>query len=434
MKADTGLETSRKVQIDYWQSVSGFLTNNMVTIMFVALSMAGLYISGMNSTLYINDIISRVSRNSFLVLSLIIPVIAGMGLNFSIVLGAMAAQAAVIFVTHWGVAGFPGILLCVALATPMAMALGYLTGKLFNKTKGQEMISGLIMGFFFAGIYWFIFLQLVGGIIPMDNEVLVLSSGVGIRTTVDLTGGLKYGLDHLYRLPLTTVMIIAGCLGIAYQVYRFVKAAGDSFRNIRFIFGFACMVAVIVWALMIRASGSMVSNIRVPVATWLAIAGLCLFITFFLKTKLGHDMRTVGQDRHVAAVAGIPVDRIRIIAIMMSMVLASWGHIIFLQNMGAFSTYGSHESIGIYAVAAILIGGASVTRATIGQALLGVFLFHTLFIVAPSAGRQLFGDAQVGEYFRVFVAFGVIGVTLAMHAWKRRLQSKLPAVAKAEKE
>jgi simple sugar transport system permease protein len=137
-------------------------------------------------------------------------------------------------------------------------------------------------------------------------------------------------------------------------------------------------------------------------------------------------MRSVGQDRHVAAVSGIDVDKVRIIAVIMSMVLAAWGHIIFLQNMGAFSTYGSHEQIGFYAVAAILIGGATVTKATIGQALLGVFLFHTLFIVAPAAGRELFGDAQVGEYFRVFVAYGVIGATLAMYAWKRHFQSRQP--------
>lgn len=429
MKTETTFKKSPGVQFDCRRSAAGFLTNNMVTIMFLVLSLAGLYISGMNSTLYVNDIIARISRNSFLVLSLIIPVIAGMGLNFSIVLGAMAAQAAVIFVTHWGVGGFAGILLCVVLATPVSILLGYLTGLLFNRTKGSEMITGLIMGFFFAGIYWFIFLQLVGGIIPMNNTVLVLSSGVGIRTTVDLTGGLKYGLDHLWQLPLTTVMIIAGVAGTVYQGYRFRKSGTDMFRYPRLIFGLGVMAALIIWALRIRAAGEMLSRLQVPIATWITIGGLCVFITYFAKTKLGQDMRTVGQDRHVAAVSGIPVDRVRIIAIIMSMVLASWGHIIFLQNMGAFSTYGSHEQIGFYAVAAILIGGATVTRATIGQALLGVFLFHTLFIVAPATGRELFGDAQVGEYFRVFVVYGVIGVTLAMHAWKRHLQSR-PAAGK----
>lgn len=424
MKTKINIKFDKKPAFNYRSTVKGFLTNNMVTIMFVVLSLAGLYVSGMNSTLYLNDIISRVSRNSFLVLSLIIPVIAGMGLNFSIVLGAMAAQAAIIFVTHWGIGGLPGILLCVILATPLSVVLGYLTGRLFNKTKGQEMITGVILGYFAAGIYSFIFLQLVGGVIPMDNKILVLSSGVGIRTTVDLSGGLKYGLDGVQRLFLPTVMIIAGAIGAIYQAFLFRVSSRGKAEKSRLFINLSVLLAVIILAVSLQSGNSVFKGVKVPIATWLAIGGLCIFIYFFTKTKLGQDMRTVGQDRHVAAVSGIAVDRVRIIAIIMSTVLASWGHIIFLQNMGAFSTYGSHEQIGFYAVAAILIGGATVTRATSGQALLGVFLFHTLFIVAPAAGRELFGDAQIGEYFRVFVVYGVIGVTLAMHAWKRHLQSK----------
>jgi len=403
-----------------------FLTNNAVTIMFVLLSVAGFAISGMNATLYLSDIISRISRNSFLVLSLVIPVLAGMGLNFSIVLGAMAAQAVIIFVTHWGVTDFPGILLCAVLATPLAAGLGYITGKLFNKTKGQEMITGLILGFFAAGWYHFIFLQLVGSrIIPMDNPILILSYGVGVRTTVDLSGGLKYGLDYVWRLPLTVVAIVAAGLLLAYQVVRFLKSDRARAGMVRLAATGVLSLAVIAWAVVTMSGTSLIANIQVPMGTWLAIIGLCVFIALLSKTKLGQDLRSVGQDRHVAAVAGIDVDNVRIIAIVLSTVLASWGHIIFLQNMGAFSTYGSYEQVGLYSIAAILIGGATVTKATIGQALLGVFLFHTLFIVSPAAGRQLFdGDAQIGEYFRVFVAYGVIGVTLALHAWKQRMQGR----------
>lgn len=401
------------------------LTNNAVTIMFVVLSVAGFAISGMNATLYLSDIISRVSRNTFLVLSLIIPVLAGMGLNFSIVLGAMAAQAVIIFVSHWGVTDFPGILLCMALATPLAAGLGYLTGKLFNKTKGQEMITGLILGFFAAGWYQVVFLQLVGSrIVPMDNPILILSSGVGVRTTVDLSGGLKYGLDSVWRLPLTVVAIIAGALWLVYQIVRFLKSDRARADIARLVMVGVLSVAVIVWALVTMSGTSLIANIQVPMGTWLAIIGLCVFISLLSKTKLGQDLRSVGQDRHVAAVAGIEVDKARITAIVLSTVLASWGHIIFLQNMGAFSTYGSYEQVGLYSIAAILIGGATVTKASIGQALLGVFLFHTLFIVSPAAGRQIFGDAQIGEYFRVFVAYGVIGVTLALHAWKLRVQGR----------
>ena len=42
------------------------------------------------------------------------------------------------------------------------------------------------------------------------------------------------------------------------------------------------------------------------------IALLCMFVPAFLKTKLGQDMRAVGQDMKVASVAGIDVDKTRI--------------------------------------------------------------------------------------------------------------------------
>ena len=79
-----------------------------------------------------------------------------------------------------------------------------------------------------------------------------------------------------------------------------------------------------------------------------------------------------------------------------------------------------------FTIAALLVGGASVQKATNKQAIIGLILFHTLFIVAPQAGKQLFNNAQLGEYFRVFVAYGVIAVSLAMHAWKTTIK---PAVS-----
>ena len=127
---------------------------------------------------------------------------------------------------------------------------------------------------------------------------------------------------------------------------------------------------------------------------------------------------------NIAATSGIDVDKMRIIAVIMSTVLAAWGQLIHLQNIGILQTYGSHEQVGLFAVASILIGGASVTKATIGQAVLGTFLFHLLFIISPMAGQQLVGEPQVGEYFRAFVAYGVIGVSLALHAWQKQQAQK----------
>jgi simple sugar transport system permease protein len=406
-----------------------FLTNNMVTIIFVVLGVAGLRVSGLSLPFFFEDIVNRLARNSFMALALIIPVLAGLGLNFAVVLGAMAGQSAIIFVTHWGIGGLPGILLCIAISIPFAIGMGIMTGRLLNKARGKEMITTLILGFFANGIYQLVFLILVGTVIPMNNDVLLLSSGVGLRTSIDLTGGLKNGLDNILRLPLPVFAIVLGVLLLAWVVYRFIrnrKAALAPRRAPAWLMALGAVFALflMVWGALQLMNQSMFNFVRVPGGTYLIVIGLCLFIVFFTKTKLGQDMRTVGQDRHVAEVSGIDADRIRIIAMVMSIVLASVGQIIFLQNLGTFSTYGSHEQTGMFAIAALLIGGASVAKATISQALIGTLLFHTIFIVSPLAGRVLFGDAQLGEFFRAFVAYGIIGLSLALHSWKKQMQAK----------
>jgi simple sugar transport system permease protein len=213
----------------------------------------------------------------------------------------------------------------------------------------------------------------MGWLIPIGDPALVLSRGYGIRNAVSLMG-LRAILDKLIPLEIGPVGIGSFHLGA----------------------------------------------VSVPVATYLVIAVFCLFIVWFRRTKLGQDMRAIGQDRAVADSAGIPVDRTRVIAIVVSTVLACYGQVIYLQNMGTLNTYNSHDQAGMFSIAALLVGGASVSRAGIGNVFLGVVLFHLMFIVAPMAGKNLMGQAQIGEYFRVFVSYGIIAVALVLHAWKLR--------------
>jgi len=84
------------------------------------------------------------------------------------------------------------------------------------------------------------------------------------------------------------------------------------------------------------------------------------------------------------------------------------------------NTYGSHNQTGMFSIAALLIGGASVSRASISNVFLGVILFHLMFVVSPMAGKTLIGSAMLGEYFRVFISYGIIAIALVLHAWKRQ--------------
>ena len=85
--------------------------NNIVTIMFIVLCAVCMAFSGYAPNYVLYELFGRLSRNMFIVLSLIIPIVAGMGINFAITIGAMAAQIACLLVLEWGVPGIGGLAL-----------------------------------------------------------------------------------------------------------------------------------------------------------------------------------------------------------------------------------------------------------------------------------------------------------------------------------
>lgn len=344
-----------------------FLIENAVVIIFVILIAIAIPASRLPGKFLLQEILTRLGRSSFLVIALLLPIMAGMGLNFGMVLGAMAGQIGLIFVMDWKVIGIPGLLLAMIISVPISVLLGWLCGSIMNRAKGREMVTGFILGFFMNGVYMMFALYAMGSLIPVLNPELLLSRGYGIRNVVDLDT---------------------------------VRQALETFIPLR------------VWGL------------NIPVLNYLLIAAVSAFIVWFRKTKFGQDMRAVGQDRAVAGAAGIAVDRTRIIAVIISTVLAGFGQIIFLQNLGTINTTNSHEQIGLFSIATLLIGGASVTKASISNALIGVVLFHLLFLVAPMAGKNLIGSAMLGEYFRQFVSYGVIALALVLYEWKRVAQEE----------
>lgn len=342
--------------------------NNSVPLMFILICAVCIPVSGFSPGYLLNEIMTRLGRNAFLILSLLIPIMAGMGLNFGMTLGAMAGQIGLIFAADWQIWGIPGIILAMIISIPISILLGIFCGKMLNRAKGREMITSYIISFFMNGLYQLVVLYMMGSIIPIMHSSIKLPRGYGVRNTVS-TG------------------ILTPPMRIASRLSRY------------------CLIC--------------------RRLTLIVIGLLCLFIIWFRKTKLGQDMRAVGQDMDVAGDAGIKVERTRIIAIVMSTVFAGLGMVIYLQNMGNISTYSSHTQIGMFCIAALLVGGASVDRASIGNVFLGVILFHLMFIVAPSAGAKITGDSMIGEYFRVFISYGVITLALIMYeAKKRRAKGK----------
>lgn len=469
-----------------------WIRTNKVTALFVVLCIGAFFASKTSLSFLLGELFTRIGRNSFLVLSLIIPVVCGLGLNFGIVIGAMAAQISIFLISVWELTGLLSMLVCVLLSIPIAVLFGFLAGKMFNSMKGSEMIGGMVLRYMSDGLYQLLFLFIFGGVITINSNRLMIAGGVGVKNTIDLKDSLKYVLDEL---PLINVIPIILAVVAIWQVYLLVTAKrldrqDQVKRYIANIVGcgvlFGCtyippiervlmrtswdlftVVTVICFAglayllvstlynrilnnrqpdikqLAIRVAILVVAygltyvdaiyrlllSVKVPVFTFSLIGVLCLFNQALLKTRLGQNMRTVGNSMVVASSSGIDVEKTRIIAVIISTVTAALGQLISLQNIGTFQTYGSHDTVGQFAIASLLVGGASVQRATNGQGILGVILFHTLFILSPIAGKELFGNAAIGEYFRVFIAYGVIALSLAMHAMKSVPKEKIKLTA-----
>ncbi len=332
----------------------------LVPLLFAAVCAAGISLSNRSAGFFADEILVRTLRNAFIVLSLVIPIVAGLGLNFGIVLGAMAGEVGIIVAENYAIEGLGGLGTAAAVSVPIAIGAGFATGKCMNAARGREMVAGLILGFFANGIYQFVFMLLAGPVLPLRNPALLLPQGTGLRNTIDLAA---------------------------------IQAAGEPLPR-------AAVLAIVA-----------------------ALAGA---LVWFQRTKLGQDLRAVGQDQHVAGVLGIDVDRKRVLAMILSTVLGGLGMILYVHEIGTLNTYQSHEQVGFYAIAALLVGGATVERATVAQALVGTVLFHTLILVLAQVGQERLGAPQVGEYLREFTAYTIIGVTLAIHAWHKARQRSDP--------
>ncbi len=351
-----------------------FSTRHLVPIMFMVICLIGYILSGAQIGFITSELANRLVRNTFLVLSLIIPIIAGMGINFGIPLGAMAAQVGLIFSQDLGFKGLLGILVAAVIALPIAIILGIFSGNVLNRAKGREMITSMMLSFFMLGVYMLVIMFLTGPVIPIRDKSMLLSSGVGIKNSITLTtaGALDNALKYRIQIPL-------------------------GHDQIKF---------------------------DIPVLTIFIIGLLCVFITYFKKTKLGQNMRAVGLDQDVANNSGLNSDKIRVKSIVYSTVLAAFGQLIYLQNIGTLATYAGLDQAALYAAAALLVGGASILKASIVNAIVGTALFHLMFIIMPLAGKEVTGDAMVGEFLRTFISYAIVTISLIVHEYNRKKEIK----------
>jgi branched-chain amino acid transport system permease protein len=138
----------------------------------------------------------------------------------------------------------------------------------------------------------------------------------------------------------------------------------------------------------------------VIIVALLAIIGLTLFVA---KTKTGKSMRAVSEDREMAALMGIDVDRVVVSTFAIGGLLAGMAGVLFAMVFGVVGPFMGFVP-GIKAFTAAVLGGiGSIAGAAIGGLLIGL-----LESVGPSlflTGFHIPGANQLKDviYFTILV-------------------------------
>ncbi len=330
--------------------------------LFVALSCLGVYLANLDLPFIAEEVLTRLSRNSVLALALVIPITAGMGLNFALPVGAMAAQVALLTAACLGLAGAKAVGVVLVVTLPLAAMLGWLIGQILNRVKGREMIVSIVIGVLGSNIYQLLCLGAPGRIFSVPNTAVLLSKGSGLRNSVDLDF-FKHILKDVWRISVGGVSVSLGSL--------------------------------------------------------LVVACFALLVYAFSRSRFGLHATAVADDRGRAALCGLVPDAVRIRAMVFSTVLGACGQLIYIQDLSILNVYTGHLMTEIFASAALLAGGATLRRATVGQVFLGLVLFHILFVVSPMAGQNAFANSAIGEYCRSFIAYGVIALAILLNKFSK---------------
>lgn len=295
----------------------------------------------------ISNIINRFSWNGILVLAMVPMVHSGCGLNFGLPLGIISGLLGATLSIELGFRGGASFVAAILIATPFALVFGALYGWLLNKIKGGEMMIATYVGFSSVSLMCMMWL-----VLPYHSPNMVWGlAGKGLRTTISLEGYFDQALAGIAQIN--------------------------------------------------------IGNISIPTGTLVFFALLAFAIWAFLHTKTGTAMTAVGSNPVFAKAAGINVDRIRMLSVVMSTWLAAVGILVYEQGFGFIQLYMAPFYMALPAVSAILIGGASVNKASIMNVIVGTILFQGIVTMTPTVMNNMI-HMDMSEVIRIIASMGMI--------------------------
>ena len=304
-------------------------------------------IVGVSLPMQITNVINRFSWNGVLVLAMVPMVHSGCGLNFGLPLGIISGLLGATLSIEFGFTGPLSFLVAILIATPIAIILGMGYGWLLNKIKGGEMMIATYVGFSSVS-----FMCMMWLLLPYRKPDMVWGlAGKGLRTTISLEGFYDKVLANFLQIN--------------------------------------------------------IGNLSIPTGTLLFFALLAWLMWAFLHTKTGTAMTAVGSNPTFARAAGVNVDKMRMLSVILSTWLAAIGILVYEQGFGFIQLYMAPFYMALPAVSAILIGGATVNKATIANVIIGTFLFQGIVTMTPTVMNNMI-HMDMSEVIRVVASQGMI--------------------------
>ncbi len=325
-----------------------FLISLLITAPFV----------GVRLDASISDILARFGRNAIWVLALVPMVQSGCGLNFGLSLGILAGLIGAAVSLQFNLFGAFGFGAGLAVGIPFAVLFGWLYGKLLNRVKGEEMTIAIYVGF--ASV---MFMCIMWVVLPFTNPNMVWAfAGTGLRTNL-------------------TVNEMTASATNLHPHWRFIL---DNFLSVKIGPFF-----------------------KFPTGLLLFVALCAFLVRLFMKTRTGTAMTAVGSNPDYARASGVSVDKMRTISVILSTVLGAVGSLVYTQSYGFAQLYLGPLLMPFSAIAALLIGGASVKKASIVNVVIGAFLFQGLLTMTPSVINSVV-KSDMSEVVRLIVSNGII--------------------------
>lgn len=264
----------------------------------------------------------------------------------------------------------------------------------------------------------------VEGLLAVGMTTLMITGSfdLSIGSTLSLTGALTLGLaPSMGFWPAALVALAVGAAAGAVNGLIVVKAGINS---LIVTLGSMSLLQGIV---LIYSKGQTVSgdshssglqtfaNARewLPNDTWVMLA-VALAMTFVLtRTTGGRYMQASGGNSDAAELAGINVDRYKVLAFILMGALAAIGGMLYAGRLGSIDpTAGSGSELDV--IAAVIIGGTSLMggSGSIWRSLVGVFLLTVL--------GNGFNLLDIDPYYQ-YVVKGLV-VILSVAIYTRRVR------------